>query len=147
MADGSCLLTAVPSLLLIEIVLLWKKRTCGCASRVAVLCKPWVWSPLCCAWYCRADSPGAAGEKQYITEFVSGPDAAADTSYRASGAQDARYAPSQQQGTRTLAVPVCSLLATPDSLRAEGENWHQCQFNTASTSGRSHEHTPCSHPE
>lgn len=57
---------------------------------VGVICKPWVCSPLFRARYCRAGSPGAAGEKQYITEFVSGPDAAADTSYRGASAQDAR---------------------------------------------------------
>jgi hypothetical protein len=40
--------------------------------------------------YCRGDSPGAGGDRQYITEFVCEPDAAADTSYRDVKAQVAR---------------------------------------------------------
>ena len=39
---------------------------------------------------CRVDSPGAGGDRQYITEFVSEPDAAADASYRGTQAQAAR---------------------------------------------------------
>jgi hypothetical protein len=39
---------------------------------------------------CRGDSPGAGGDRQYITEFVCEPDAAADTTYSNIKAQTAR---------------------------------------------------------
>lgn len=65
----------------------------------------------------RADSPGAGGERQYITEFTSGAEAAADTGYRDSRAQVARYA--HVLHTR----PVCSLaVQVPLSAACRGQS-------------------------
>lgn len=63
--------------------------------------------------FCSADSPGAGGERQYITEFTSGAEAAADTGHRDSKAQVARYA-----HVFTPASPAASLLTCRLQLHA-----------------------------